>query len=47
MAVSADCLVVCGLQLRVFEAHQGKFQTLMTQNQSPVAGIKPTDTVIV
>jgi ubiquitin C-terminal hydrolase len=33
--------------LHVFEAHRGKFQTYMKQNELPVIGIKATDTIIV
>lgn len=35
------------MQLRVFEAYNGKFQSLMSDNMQPIAGIKDSDIIIV
>jgi ubiquitin carboxyl-terminal hydrolase 19 len=34
-------------QLRVFEVYKGKFQSLMSDNNHPISGIKSSDTIIV
>ena len=35
------------LQLRVFEAYKGKFQTLLSNNQHPIKSIGENDIIIV